>query len=300
MTRTIIIFLLSLTVTSFESNGQEKPFDQAAADSERIAFTNTLDSLFLKNQYERIKEICGPSPAVYSICNYNLIGAYYFTGDSLKSWELLNRLIAAHNDGDADAYTMGILLSKDYAAYKKFLINSTAKSYILGKIDSFYMTEPVSDKGNGLTLMHLLIEDQWVRNTSSLYDHFKPERKFLLPSKMDSAEAIQAQLDHCTKVFNFYKSKNKVFSEAEVGWIYHQQSLLFFHEWNLKRRAFYHELIRKGVKNGALEPAFQANFEAGTLFIKMGSDEFFKHRSAIQEDLKKKYALPADYRIMLI
>jgi hypothetical protein len=117
---------------------------------------------------------------------------------------------------------------------------------------------------------------------------------------MDSAEAIQAQHDNCTKIFNFYKSKNKVFSKAEVGRIYYWQSLLFFHEWDLKRRAFYHELIRKGVKDGALDPTFQANFEAGTLFIKMGSHDFFKHINEIQENLKKKYALPADYRIMLI
>jgi len=295
----IILFIVIFFIPSFETFGQEE--DWEVARREGVKFSNTLDSLFLENKYEQITEICNqPSRIFNSVCTFNLIGTYYFLGDSLKSWELLNKVIADYSDGDSDAYTLNNLLSKDYTAYKKFLINSTAKNYIVSHIDSFYMTEPVSDKQSGIILLHLLIEDQWVRNTSSLYDHFKPERRFLLPSKMDSMQAIQAQRDHSTKVFNFYKKQNKVFSKAEVGRIYYWQLLLFFHEWDLTRREFYHELVKQGVKVGALTLEDQANFEAGTEYIIMGSKEYFNHVQEITNQLIKKYSLPSNFRIRLI
>lgn len=75
--------------------------------------------------------------------------------------------------------------------------------------------------------------------------------------------------------------------------------MLFFHEWDLKSREFYYELVRQGVKNGALKIEDQMNFEVGTIFIVMGVDEFFKHREEIQEEYRKKYSLP-NFRIRLM
>lgn len=302
MHRLISIFLLSLVIASFASGGQDKAYDQPAADKERIAFENTLDSLFLENNFKLIIDLCNqPHPDyLQSACTCNLIGTYYFAGDSVACWQLLNVEIARIKSyADADAYSLNNLLGKDYTSYRKFLINSTAKSYILGHIDSLYRTEPVSDEESGMKLLHLLVEDQWARNTSSLYDHFKPERRHLLPSPMDSAQAIRAQRDHCTKVFSFYKAHNKVFSRAEAGRIYYWQLMLFFHEWDLTRRSFYHELVKQGVKDGALNLEDQMNFEIGTLYIKMGTEDFFKHRAEIQEEYRKKYSLP-NFRIRLM
>jgi|GEM_PF-1098147 len=297
----VYIFILSLIISSFEVNAQKKAFDQAAENKKRLAFENTLDSLFLKEKFERIIDLCNRQHPDYlqPACDFNLIGTYYFLGDSAACWKLLNKEIAEYSKGDADAYALSNLLSKDYTSYRKFLQNSTAKNYILSKIDSIYLTEPVSDKENGIKLLHLLIEDQWVRNTSSLYDHFKPERRHLLPSQMDSTQAIQAQRDHSTSVFNFYRTRNKVFSKAEVGRIYYWQLSLFFHEWDLARRNFYHELVKQGVENGILSIENQANFEVGTEYIIMGVDDFFKHREEIQEKYRKKYSLP-NYRIRLM
>lgn len=297
MPRLILIFISSLLITSFESRGQEKAFDPST-DKERIAFENTLDSLFLEHNFKLIIELCHqPHPQYLNpACTFNLIGTYYFSGDSVACWRLLNKEMAAYK---ADAYSLENLLSKDYTSYKKFLINSTAKNYILSHIDSVYMTEPVSDKENGMELLHLLIEDQWVRYTSSLYDHFKPERRHLLPGHMDSVQAIQAQRDHATRVFNFYKARNKVFSKAEAGRIYYWQLMLFFHEWDLSRRSFYYELVKQGVKDGALNIENQMNFEIGTEFIKMGAKEFGLHREEIQNEYRKKYSLP-DFRIRLM
>lgn len=289
-----ILLITSTFILSFHSFGQEEKWQ--VERRERAEFANTLDSLFLENRYHKITEICGDA-STGSICAYNLIGVYYFLGDSVKSWELLNNEIATFK---TDAYSLGNLFSKDYSAYKKFLIKSSAKSYICNIIDSIYKTEPQTDKINGLELLHLLIEDQWVRNTSDLYDKFKPERRFLLPSQMDSIQAIQAQHDHCTTVFNFYKKHNKIFSKAEVGRIYGWQMMLFFHEWDLERRKFYHELVIKAVENGVLEMKDRANFEAGTEYIILGVDEFFKRRAELEESYKKKYSLPDNYRIMLM
>ena len=284
---------------STESSGQEKAFDQAA---ERVTFENRLDSLFIENNYKFIIDLCKQPHADYlqSACTYNLIGTYYFLGDSVACWKLLNKEITRiQSNADADAYSLDNLLDKDYTAYKKFLLNSTAKNYILCHIDSFYMTEPISDKEHGMKLLHLLIEDHWVRRTSSLYDHFKPERRHLLSSRMDSVQAIQAQRDHATRVFDFYKTQSKVFSKGEVGRIYYWQLLLFFHEQDLTRRSFYHELVKQGVKDGAFNIENQMNFEIGTEYKKMGPNEFSLQREKIQEEYRKKYSLP-NFRIRLM
>src|SRR5690606_26194321 len=177
MQKFLIVLTLNFFIASVESFGQEEAWE--IARREQAEFANTLDSLFLENEYHQIIDICvHPGEGINPACTYNLIGVYYFLGDSAKSWELLNKEMT---DYKSDAYSLDNLLSKDYAAYRKFLVNSTAKAYILARMDSFYRTEPVSDKENGLELLHLLIEDQWVRRTSSLYDHFKPERRHLLP-----------------------------------------------------------------------------------------------------------------------
>jgi len=298
----IAIFLLAFIGVPFGSCGQEKALDQVAADKERLAFENTLDSLFLANNFTEIIDRCSQPHSDYlnRACTFNLIGAYYFSGDSATCRRLLNKEIATiRSYADADAYSLEGLLHSDYAAYKKFLINSTVKNYILDLIDSTYMAGHFSDKKNGMELLHLLIEDQWIRNTSSLYDHLKPEKRHLLPARMDSTQAMQAQYDHCVKVFNFYKARNKVFSMAEVGRIYYWQLMLFFHDQDLSRRSFYHELVKQGVKDGVLDIENQMNFEAGTELIKMGIEDFFLHREEIQEALRKKYSRPG-FRIRLM
>ncbi len=282
--------ILNLMLASITCLGQE--------GIERI---NTLDSLFLKKEYKQIIDICNqPDNSSSSACSYNLIGAHYFSGDSLEAWNLLDKEIAKHKAyPDADAYSLGNLLAEDYTGYWKFLRESTAKDYIFSLIDSLYGVETVLKKRDGLELLHLLIEDQWVRNTSSLYYKYKPERKFLLPSDMDSIQAIGAQDDHRAKVFNFYKSKKKIFSEMEVGRAYYSQMMLLFHETDLKRREYYHELLLDAVKNGAFEMKDRANFEAGTEYWTLGVDEFFKQRAELEANYKKKYSLPDDYRIRL-
>ena len=294
------IFIVSIGFTIFTSFGQEG--NSAVKGVSKIDFLNTLDSLFHEDELTPIITICNGSQPDYliPICNSNLIAVYYFLGDSVKSWNLLDREIKPAK-GYPDAYSLAEdILTRDQASFKKFLRASTAKDYILRYIDSFYMTELVYDKKNGLELLHLLVEDQWVRNTSSLYDYFKAERKYLLSSLMDSMQAIQAQRDHSTKVFNFYKNKNKVFARAEVGRIYYWQLMLFFHDWDLERRKFYHQLVIDGVESGALKMEDRANFEAGTEYILLGVDEFFKQRATIEESYKIKYSLPETYRIRLM
>ena len=130
---------------------------------------------------------------------------------------------------------------------------------------------------------------------SSLYDHFKPDRKHLLPGKIDSTDAIKAQRDHCTKVFNFYQKQNKFFSKTEVGIIYFRQLLLFYHERDLERRTFYHRLVKEAVASGILKIEHQMNFEISSEFIEMGAKEYAKHRLEIQERYRKKYSKP-EYR----
>jgi hypothetical protein len=186
----------------------------------------------------------------------------------------------------------------DVFTQPQFLILSSVKSYMLNLIDSFYMTESVADKENGLHLLHLLIEDQWIRLTSSIYDKLNPERKFPLPSVIDSIQAILVQRDHCTKVFHFYRKNNKVFSKEEVGEICRKQKLLFFHEWDTNRRIFYHKLVTQAVENGVLKLEDQMNFEAANIYIQLGSEEYFKKLEVTQNSLREKYSKP-DFRIQL-
>lgn len=297
----ILLFLILNIFACAQSIAQEKATGQSTADKERIQAINTLDSLFLKGKYETIINFCNESQhQSNSVCTYNLIGAYYFSGDSSAAWGLLDKeIIRITSNPSSDAYSLDNLLSKDYSSYKKFLLISTAKNYIIGIIDSLYIMEPITEKESGKELMHLLIEDQWVRNMSSLYDHFKPDRKHLLPSKIDSTDAIKMQRDHSTKVFDFYQKQNKVFSKTEVGRIYYWQLLLFFHERDLARRAFYHKLIKEAVTSGALKIEHQMNFEIGSELIEMGIEEFSKRRQEIEEVYRKKYLKPG-YRYRLI
>ena len=96
-------------------------------------------------------------------------------------------------------------------------------------------------------------------------------------------------------IFDFYQKQNKLFSKTEVGIIYYLQLLLFFHEWDIERRAFYHELIKEAVTSGVLGIEHQMNFEVGSELIEMGWKEFAKHRLEIQDRYRKKYSKP-EYR----
>lgn len=294
MYKLIALFICSIIFPLFKSNGQELDF--ATAREKKIQFSNTLDSLFLENKYQLIIDLCSrPHPDyLRTTCTYNLIGTYYFLGDSIQAWKLLNKEIDRFKaNADANAHSLDNIFSTgDYTSFKKFQINSTVKNYVLKIIDSFYITEPVSDKVNGLELLHLLLEDQWRRRTSSLYDKLFPERRYPLPSQIDSTQALQILKNHCTRVFKFYKERNKVFSKAEVGKMYYWQLMLFFHEQDLIRRKFYYELVKQGVNDGTLKIEDQMNFEAGTRYIELGVQEFFKQRDAIQEEYRKKYSKP--------
>ena len=294
-------FIFSILLPVFNSNGQKNDYNTIKND--KIEFSNTLDSLFLQQKYQVIIDLCSQQHPEYfnSICTYNLIGTYYFKGDSTQSWNLLNKEIdrLKINSG-ANAYSLdNIFSSGEYTSFKKFQLNSTVKNYVLKIIDSFYLTEAVIDKKNGLMLLHLLLEDQWLRRTSSLYDKLFPERRFPLPIKMDSLEALKTLEKHCTKVYKFYKKRNKVFSKEEVGKMYYWQLMLFFHEQDLKRRKFYHILVKQGVNIGTLKIEDQINFEAGTLYFQLGASEFFKKRESIQDEYRKKYSLP-NFRIRLM
>lgn len=297
------LLLILLCVLFFLPAAKGQGVDYEVARKEKVKFSNILDSLFLEKNYALIIDLCsGPQPDyLSSICTCNLIGTYYFMGDSVKSWELLNKEINKLKAiNDINAYSLDNVFSTgDYTSFKKFQINSTVKNYFLKIIDSFYKTEMVSDKENGIELLHLLLEDQWIRRTSSLYDKLFPERRFPLPNQMDSTQALQILNNHCTKVFKFYKEHNKVFSTAEVGKMYYWQLMLFFHEQDLIRREFYHELIKQGVKDGSLKMENQMNFEIGTRYIQLGIDEFFKQRELIQEEYRAKYSKP-DFRIRLM
>lgn len=290
----ILLFLIINFFACAQSIAQENGIAQSTADKERIHAVNTLDSLCLKDKYQEIINFCNESKYhLSSVCRYNLIGAHYFLGDSATAWSLLDKEInrITSNSGNS-SYALDVLLSEDYSSYKKFLLISTAKNYIIGIIDSIYMMEPITEKESGKELLHLLIEDQWVRNTSSLYDHFKPDRKHLLPSNMDSMDAIKAQRDHSTEVFDFYQKQNKFFSKTEVGIIYFRQLLLFYHERDLERRTFYHRLVKEAVASGILKIEHQMNFEISSEFIEMGAKEYAKHRLEIQERYRKKYSNP--------
>jgi len=75
MSRKIILFISTLLILYFHSFGQEEDRDRERR--EKLEFTNTLDSLFLENQYHKIIDICGEA-STGSIRAYNLIGVYYF------------------------------------------------------------------------------------------------------------------------------------------------------------------------------------------------------------------------------
>lgn len=293
----ILLFLMLNIFVCAQSIAQQKSVAQSIADTERIHTINTLDSLCLKGKYQEIINFCSESKYLSSsICRYNLIGAYYLLGDSSIAWSLLDKDINRITSNPSnDSYALEFLLGIDYSSYKKFLLISSAKNYIISIIDSLYMLEPITEKESGKELMHLLIEDQWIRKTSSLYDHFTPDRKYLLPSKIDSIDAIKMQRDHSTEVFNFYQKQNKLFSKTEVGRIYYWQVLLFYHERDMERRVFYHKLMKEAVASGVFKIEQQMNFEISSEIIEMGIKEYAKRRLEIQERYRKKYSKP-EYR----
>lgn len=299
MYKFVTVFILNIILSISLCFAQE---EWEIERSEKVRFSNTLDSLFLQNEYQQIIDLCNQQHPHYlnTTCTYNLIGAYYFLGDSVNCWKILNSEVdRIKSYPDANAHSLSIILnSGHFTSFKKFLILSSVKSYMLNLIDSFYMTESVTDKRSGLELLHLLIEDQWVRLTSSIYDKLNPERKFPLPIIIDSMQAIQAQREHCTKVFHFYKKHNKVFSKEEVGEICSRQKLLFFHEWDTNRRIFYYKILKQAVDNGVLKLEDQMNFEAANTYIQLGSEKYFKQLEVTQNSLRKKYSKP-NYRIQL-
>ena len=165
----ILLFLILNIFACAQSIAQEKGVAQSIADKERINAINTLDSLCLKDKYQEIINFCSESNYhLNSVCTYNLIGAHYFLGDSIIAWSLLDKEINRITSNSSNSpYALHLLLGEDYSSYKKFLMTSSAKSYIVSIMDSLYMMESITEKESGKELMHLLIEDQWVRKTPS-------------------------------------------------------------------------------------------------------------------------------------
>lgn len=294
MFRLNIFFFICVLLCSSILSAQT--FDER--EQSKLQFTNYLDSLNSKDRFDLIIDTCTKELPNYlsAIQQFNLIGAYYYLGDTFKARELMNEALVQQG---IEARSALNILSIDYAVYKRYLLENKMKDVILDYMNDKFKCEDHSEELLGLELMHLYVHDQWLRYSSDVYNKLKTGRTYLHRTGMDSTVFMYLQELHTDTVFSFYRKTERLFSQKEIGTLAFVQSALLFHEWNLERRDYYHTLVKNAVMNGDFSEELLMNFEAGTQYIILGIEEYFKRREEIQNELRIRYNKP-DYHIRLL
>lgn len=287
----LMMFILWEKLLAQETNAiKPQPNNKLVLQKE---FINKIDSLFTHQQYTAIIEVCNTDQPHYNrqAADYNLIAAYYFMGAKEKALALLENLLKRHST----VFSMTDVLKGDYTSYRAFLAIQTNKDFVLDHIYSKFSEENVQDIDNAKIILKLVLDDQLTRHNSKMYTKVKSQTRFpyqyLLDDSISNEKMNQTKLD----VFAFYKQTGKIFSKEEVGSIYNDQFILFLHDNNLERRAYYLKLIQKAVKDKYIIIKREIDFQILTeLYTKEGDVNIFNAPEELVDKYRKLYHMP-DY-----
>lgn len=271
-------------------------------EKDREVLRQYFDSLFQKKEYTSIiqaYESKSPEQHLEGIVKYNLIAAHYFAGNNGVSQSLIQKALENYSSSGIGAST---LLSENYTGYLYFLsvdenwkyIEKLVKEIALQAAIAKKDTEPakeqqlfdffIADQKN--RLFHDYVEER--KNRSYKFEGYKTQQAF-----DETAEGI------CKEIFEFYRKEGKLFSKSEVGELHYIQLVFLLHDSDLKRRAYYLEILDHAVAAGVFPIDKKLDFLIVNELIKANWENMTKVITEQESKLRVAYQLP-NYRFSLV
>lgn len=289
-----VILLLSLIIlSSFTSvataqqpvenrDSIQKILDAAQQRIDEVeSFKLLCDSLYISGAYNEIVRISEKesgntsNPDLKGDAGRMLIAGYYLVGDIKRSDQLFSSYIA----GNGGLHQL--INSLTFPLNKYFEQNQGAKDLIYARL---YEQEGISAKDTlKRAIFSFYLNDQWIRRYFSVFGKNKKD-SLSLAYQAVFAKEVDIQNDN---VFNFYAKLGRLLTESELGGIWLNQFILFTHENNIERRAFYLKLIKAAVKEDQCPVEREINF---ILRTELFTDPDFRTKLPARiEQLKKEY-----------
>lgn len=284
------LFLLLITLYCSNLWAQDTTFiygegvtpEVIALLKEKANYKATNNRLFSEQKYDSIIAINIPylnRDDYKTQAKYNLIAAYYFSGNELESKKILNKLFEMYQTPEA---TINIFTNNSILGLKTYLEIKENKEYIEQYIETKYEQANYPETEIGLQLIRFYINDQWTRRNSSLKykttaDSLAEEELFMIAN--DS-------------IYHFYQIHNRLFNKNEVGErVSDFQKMLLWHMADQEQRAFLLPLVKKAVQQGDFPVKLEVDFILRSEYFEKRftvHGEYFNKRV---EELKKEYNL---------
>lgn len=257
---------------------------------QRKVFSDFTDSLFMEGEYNHLINICRQKLAdknLKKVAQYNLVGAYYKVGKSDSSRAIINRI--KENTGK-HYFKMGDMFSLHYSSLIYYLQNEKNRADIENYIITEYRKENYPKTKEGINLIRLLNNDQWIRRSD-----FANEKKsdYINWTEQEFKEADRQQE---SALYELLSKNNGLFTKAEVGeYMFIMQFLLMAHDSDKKHRNLYLSYVKKAADDGICLKTRILDFILRTDVLNMGWEKFKKIEKERTEQLKAEYNIKEDY-----
>ncbi|MBL7706717.1 MAG: hypothetical protein JNM21_14320 [Taibaiella sp.] len=257
---------------------------------DKTALAQLCDSLVLDNNYKAIIKSCASyvrDNAYKEVITPYLVAAYYFTGDSIKSRNILLREIKAKSYLEI---INELLTGDNIALIKYFDIEQNRESVIALALEKYRNTVNASRKEGGEQVIRFQINDQRIRKLKYAYKKESPE--FLEQMDRNLMSAFSTQND---SIYRFYKKHGRYFGEAEIGQsVSYWQPIILCHITDIElRNSFFQPLLEKAVQEGNTFKETLVNFILRT--ESFANPDFWNTINDRLPAIRKQYDLPDNY-----
>lgn len=257
---------------------------------QRKVFSDFTDSLFMKGEYNHLINICRQKledKNLKMVAQYNLVGAYYKVGKSDSARAIINRI--KENTGK-HYFKMRDMFSLKNSSIIYYLQNEKNRADIENYIITEYRKENYPKTKEGINLIRLLNNDQWIRRSD-----FANEKKsdYINWTEQEFKEADRQQE---SALYELLSKNNGLFTKAEVGeYMFIMQFLLMAHDSDKKHRNLYLSYVKKAADEGICLKTRILDFILRTDVLNMGWEKFKKIEKERTEQLKAEYNIKEDY-----
>ncbi|GEM_PF-1187738 len=264
------------------------PKQDARLDKTTLA--KLCDSFVLDNNYKAIIKSCAPyvhDTGYKEVITPYLVAAYYFTGDSIKSRNILLQEINAKSYVEI---INELLIGDNVALIKYFDIEQNREPVIALALKKYRDTVNASRKEEGEQVIRFLINDQRIRKLKYAYKKESPEVLEQMERRLWTADSIQND-----SIYHFYKKHGRYFGEAEIGQsVSYWQPIILCHIPDIElRNSFYQPLLEKAVQEGNSFKETLVNFILRT--ESFTNPDFWKTINDRMPEIRKQYDLPDNY-----
>lgn len=286
----IILIPKQYTLAKDFIQAKEPDLPQAKYADEEEAFKHQCDSLILNNNYREAIALCQQQlndSTGRSIAMPYLIGALYFTGDSVQSRNLLMDEI---KNLSFIQIAFDYLTSDNVSLIRYFDIKQNRDPVLSFTVEKYKKIDSIKYKSEGAEILRFFINDQRIRKLK--YGYEGASETFFL--ELNNRKAVEDSLQN-SKIYTFYKRHGRYFSEKEVGLeVCYLQPIFFSHIADVRQRqTFFKSILENAVKKGIIRKEKLVNFILRT--ESLTNKDFFKTINDRLPEIRKQYNLPDSY-----